>query len=181
MLKTTLIAGSLALAAQTACVPASWAQASPGWDVISEHLWTVGMMRAPDGSVFCEAFSLGRNPEGGGDYSVRLRVLGSTPMLLIAYDNPPAGKLSAVMLAVDGRQVASVPIRGTNIPFGKQMVIAVPIDPALFASRISPALQAPGARILSIHAGNRTYTTAVFGFSKVIDGMNRCNHATAGK
>src|SRR5208283_3235320 len=90
-----LVPGMLLLTSMAAL---AGAQAQPqqrglSWDelaregVLRAHVWTVSLLRLPDGALACEAASLGRN--NGADYAIRIRAAQPNPRLIVSRAGPP--------------------------------------------------------------------------------------------
>ena len=148
------------------------AEAQPRSNVISERLWTVSLLRADGMPNFCEAAALGDNPEGGGNYSIRLRRPGNDGLLIVTHDGPPLVQPGEVSLSLDARQIGSFPV-DRQFQFSGQSAFRVVLPASFFSSMIGE-LSKDQTQLMTVRIGKLSFLSAVFGFSQVTAAWSQC-------
>ena len=149
----------------------SIAWAGPDRDVMSEHIWLVTLRRGT-GALFCEAAATGRDRQAG-DYTIRFRRMGDRPLFGVSYAGPPANPADEMHLFIDSERMGKLTLeRGETAP-GQQTVWGS-MTAAHFDQRVTPALEAHGAFMLTLVIGDRVFETPIFGFGTVRAAYNTC-------
>ncbi len=156
------------------------AQAQPqqralSWDevaregVLRAHLWTVSLLRLPDGALTCEAASLGR--DNGADYAIRIRAAQPNPLLIVSRAGPPFPSVHDVTLTLDGTALASLPIRSRQ-SFGADPAVTVELKEPEFGRMLA---RMNAGRMLTAQVGQQTFSVPVIGFDDVTAAIGECN------